>query len=125
MRVHDVLPSKGLTSFHRNGPQVVACDLRVVGPILRTNFQRSRFRTLKEGSSSLSFVGLPRQITEEPCAQRSSRPLRFHIDPQLLALLIEMAPLKPQRLCRIRYVPPTPLQLGQQSRPLKLRHSLR
>ncbi|MGB6157234.1 MAG: hypothetical protein WBH45_03055 [Acidobacteriaceae bacterium] len=33
-RIHDDFSSMGLTSFHWNGPQVVACGLRAVGPIL-------------------------------------------------------------------------------------------
>lgn len=40
-------------------------------------------------------------------------PLCPHINPQVLALLIEMAPLQTQRLRRIGNVPVVPLQLSQ------------
>ena len=43
MRVHDVLPSKGLTSFHWNGPQVVIAACGPFGPILRVNFGAAAF----------------------------------------------------------------------------------
>jgi hypothetical protein len=43
MRVQDVFLSRGLTSFHWNGPQVVIGGLRTVGPILRANFSAAAF----------------------------------------------------------------------------------
>jgi hypothetical protein len=91
-------------------------------PNIPGQFQRSRFRTLKEGSFSLSCVGWARQITEE---QRPLSPFRAQINPQLLALLVEVTPLQPQRFRRIRDMSLAPLELSQQSRPLELRHPLR
>jgi hypothetical protein len=68
---------------------------------------------------------LAQQITEEVFVRGFSHSLCLYIDPQLLALFVEMTPLEAERLRRIRYVTSAPLQLGQQGRPLKLRHALR
>jgi len=66
MRVHDVLPSKGLTSLHRERPagRLERPASRLVHS-LPDQIRRSRFRTLKEGSFRLSLFAQARQITEE------------------------------------------------------------
>jgi hypothetical protein len=97
-------------------------DLRDRWPDIPDQFQRSRFRTLKVGSLSLSFPDWARQITDE---RRPLSPFRLHINAQLQALLVEVTPLQPQRFRRIRDMSLAPLELSQQSRPLELRHPLR